>query len=485
MTQESWMEGTLAAPLLGAVLALIAGRSAASAIGILTALVGSAASIGLAFAVSRGGSFRYAVGGWGAPLGIDLRVDALAAVMLAMTGVVGLCISVYAVGYFRGKEAEAASSRTNTGPAWLFWPMWLMLWGGMNALYLSGDLFNIYVALEVVGISGIGLIALAGGSAIAAALRYLLLGLAGSLLYIVGVELLYAGYATLDLEQLRQRIDAQPSTWLAAALMTAGLLAKSALFPLHFWLPPAHGHALAPVSAALSALVVKTGFYLLVRLWLDVFAALGTEHVTTFLGALGAAAVLWGGVQALQQERLKMMVAYSTVAQIGYLFMLFPLASMSGSLTGALLLAVSHAMSKAALFMCAGSVLAVYGHDRIQSLQGFGALMPMTAAAFALSSISLIGLPPSGGFAGKWMLLSAALAGGAWWWAAIIVLGGLLTAAYLLRVLAFAFLEPVVASSTRAPRAMELTSLILAGMAIAMNFALLPLHDLLHAGGAR
>ncbi len=485
MTPERWMEVALGAPLLGAVLALIAGRGAASAIGILTAFVGGSASVGLAFAVSNAGAFRYAVGGWGAPLGIDLHVDALAAVMLAMTGVVGVCISVYAVGYFGHERTEAASSPGNTGPAWLFWPLWLMLWGGMNALYLSGDLFNIYVALEVIGLSAIGLIALAGGSAIAAALRYLLLALAGSLLYIVGVELLYAGYATLDLQQLRQRIDTQPSTWLAAALMTAGLLAKSALFPLHFWLPPAHGHAPVPVSAALSALVVKTGFYLVVRLWLDSFAVLRAEHVATFFGVLGAAAVLWGGVQALQQERLKMMVAYSTVAQVGYLFLLFPLASHSGALPGALLLAVSHAMSKAALFMCAGSLLAVYGHDRIQSLHGFGAQMPMTAVAIALSSMSLIGLPPSGGFAGKWMLLSASLASGAWWWAAIIILGGLVTAAYLLRVLAFAFLEPEVTNSTRAPRAMELTSLILAGMAIAMNFALLPLLDLLHAGGPR
>lgn len=484
MTPTGWMEAAIAVPLLGSVIALMAGRRAAPIIGVMTALAGGVASLGLAFAVLRGGAFRYAVGGWGAPLGIDLHVDALAAVMLAMTGVVGVCISVYAVSYFRQPTA-AGSSRGGTGSAWLFWPLWLMLWGGMNALYLSGDLFNIYVALEVIGLSGVGLIALAGGSAIAAGLRYLLLALAGSLLYIVGVELLYAGYVTLDLQQLRQRIDAQASTWAAAALMTAGLLAKSALFPLHSWLPPAHGHAPVPVSAALSALVVKTGFYLLVRLWLDIFAGLGAEHVATLLGALGSAAVLWGGVQALRQERLKMMVAYSTVAQVGYLFLLFPLASISGALPGALLLAASHAASKAALFMCAGSVLAVYGHDRIQSLNGFGTRMPMTAVAFGLSSISLIGLPPSGGFAGKWMLISAALAGGAWWWAAIITLGGLLSAAYLFRVLANAFLEPPATGPGRLPRGMELTSLILACIAIGLNFAALPLHDLLHAGGSR
>ncbi|MFM9849716.1 MAG: complex I subunit 5 family protein [Hyphomicrobiaceae bacterium] len=482
MTTAAWMEALLVAPLSGAAIALILGRRAAPVVGVVTALVSASASIGLAFAVSRGGVLRYAVGGWGRPLGIDLYVDGLAAVMLTITGVVGACISVCAVGYFAPKPAAVGQARGNTDPAWLFWPLWLMLWGGMNALYLSGDLFNIYVTQELIGLSGIGLIALAGGSAIAAALRYLLLALAGSLFYIVGVELLYAGYMTLDLQQLRERVDANPSTMVAAALMTAGLLAKSALFPLHFWLPPAHGHAPVPVSAALSALVVKTGFYLVVRLWLQILPGLAPQHLGILFGVLGAAAVFWGGVQALMQERLKMMVAYSTVAQVGYLFMLFPVASVPEALPGALLLAASHAAAKAALFMCAGSVLAVYGHDRIHSINGFGARMPLTAVAFALSSISLIGLPPSGGFAGKWMLISAAFAAGAWWWAAIIALGGLLSAVYLFRVLSHAFLEPPIAGLGRAPWGMEVTSLVLALVAIGLNFAANPLHDLLKAG---
>lgn len=482
MTTAAWMEALLAAPLAGAVIALISGRRAAALVGVVTAFATAAASIALAFAVSRSGVLRYAVGGWGRPLGIDLYVDGLAAVMVAITGVVGACISVCAAGYFAPKPTHADLPSDKHDRAWLYWPLWLMLWGGMNALYLSADLFNIYVTQELIGLSGIGLIALAGGSAISAALRYLLLALAGSLFYIVGVELLYAGYATLDLQQLRDRIDANPSTFAAAALMTAGLLAKSALFPLHFWLPPAHGHAPVPVSAALSALVIKTGFYLVVRLWLHVLPGLAWAHLATLLGVLGAAAVFWGGVQALMQERLKMMVAYSTVAQVGYLFMLFPVASVPEALPGALLLAASHAAAKAALFMCAGSVLAVYGHDRIRSINGFGTRMPLTAVAFALSGISLIGLPPSGGFAGKWLLISAAFAAGAWWWAAIIVLGGLLSAVYLLRALAFAFLEPPIAGFGRAPWGMEATSLVLAFIAVGLNFAARPLSELLNAG---
>lgn len=483
MAPAAWMEVALALPLTGAVMTLMLGRRAAPVVGLLAGLAGAAASIGLAVAVSKHGPFRYLVGGWGAPLGIDLHVDGLAAAMLAMTGVVGACISVYAAGYFAQERAAAAGIRDGS---WLFWPLWLALWGGMNALYLSGDLFNIYVTQELIGISAVGLIVLAGGHAVAAGLRYLLLALAGSLLYILGVELLYAQYSTLDLQQLHERIDARPSTWAAAALMTAGLMVKCALFPLHSWLPPAHGHAPAPVSAALSALVVKAAFYLLVRLWLHVFSGLGAEHVLTLLGMLGAAAVLWGGVLALQQERLKMMVAYSTVAQVGYLFMLFPLASMPGALPGTLLLLISHATAKASLFMCAGSVLMVYGHDRIRAIEGFGSRMPLTAAAFALSSISLIGLPPSGGFTGKWMLVSAALAGGAWPWAVIMVLGGLLSAAYLFRVLSQAFVEPSTADiERRASRSMELPSFFLAVTAIALSFAAAPLEGLLLAGGPR
>jgi formate hydrogenlyase subunit 3/multisubunit Na+/H+ antiporter MnhD subunit len=430
------------------------------------------------------------LGGWPAPLGIALRADGLSTAMLLMTSVVGSGIALYAWRYF------GASVTATDRQHWLFWPVWLMAWGALNALYLSGDLFNLYVTLELLGLAAVALVALAGATAAAAALRYLLLALLGSMLYILGVELLYAAHQTLDLVQLRARAQPSLSTGLAAALMTTGLLVKTAVFPLHFWLPPAHASAPAPVSAALSALVVKAGFYLLVRLWLDLFGALPWQAVPTVLGGLGAGAVLWGGVQALRQHRLKPMIAYSTVAQIGYLLIALQLAggaagsaAAGGALTAAVLLAASHAAAKASMFLCAGSLLAAYGHDRIDALAGFGARLPLTATAFALAAISLVGLPPTGGFIGKYLLVESAVRAGSWGSVAVVVVGSLLAAMFLFHALSRAFVEerevpgaPTAASS--APTAPQIASLALALLAVALVVAGGPLRDLLAIGAA-
>ncbi len=502
MSGGSWLVAAVALPLAAAVAALLAGRRGAAAAGVFGGLLCTAVVLGLAAAVLAGGVQRVVVGGWPAPLGIELRADGLATAMLLMTAVVGFGISLYAWSYFAAPHGDAQDPGHGTGAgtpagdhAWLFWPAWLMAWGALNALYLSGDLFNLYVTLELLGLAAVALVALAGAGAAAAALRYLLLALLGSMLYILGVELLYAAHQTLDLQQLRARVQPSLSVGLAAALMTTGLLVKTAVFPLHFWLPPAHGSAPAPVSAALSALVVKAGFYLLARLWLDLFGTLPWQAVPVLLGVLGCAAVLWGGVQALRQQRLKPMIAYSTVAQLGYLLIALPLAgnvaagAADGALTAAVLLAASHAAAKASMFLCAGSLLAAYGHDRIDALAGFGARLPLTAAAFALAAVSLVGLPPTGGFVGKYLLVESALRAGAWGTVAVVLAGTLLAAMFLFHALSRAFIEepeapraPVAAPS--APAAPQLVSLALALLAVGLAVAGGPLQELLAIGAA-
>jgi formate hydrogenlyase subunit 3/multisubunit Na+/H+ antiporter MnhD subunit len=147
-------------------------------------------------------------------------------------------------------------------------------------------------------------------------MRYLLVSLLGSLAYLLGVALLYHTFGSVDIALLAEQMEPSPAVWAAMGLMSAGLLLKTALFPLHFWLPPAHASAPAPVSALLSALVVKASFYILLRLWLEIFP-LTNSALGQLLGLLGAAAVLWGGLQALRQTQLKMLIAYSTVSQLG------------------------------------------------------------------------------------------------------------------------------------------------------------------------
>jgi multicomponent Na+:H+ antiporter subunit D len=508
MSGGAWLIAVAAVPLAAAVAALLAGRRGAAAAGLLGSLLGTVAVLGLAAAVLDGGVQEVLMGGWAAPLGIALRADGLATAMLLMTAIVGSGIALYAWRYFGAAHATGAHESpapphdvragrpetTTDRPDWLFWPVWLLAWGALNALYLSGDLFNLYVTLELLGLAAVALVALAGAGAAAAALRYLLLALLGSMLYILGVELLYAAYQTLDLQQLRARVQPSLSAGLAAALMTTGLLVKTAVFPLHFWLPPAHGSAPAPVSAALSALVVKAGFYLLARLWLDLFGALPWQAGPVLLGVLGCGAVLWGGVQALRQQRLKPMIAYSTVAQLGYLLIALPLAGQgaggaaAGALTAAVLLAASHAAAKASMFLCAGSLLAAYGHDRIAALAGFGARLPLTATAFALAALSLVGLPPTGGFVGKYLLVEAAVRAGAWGTVAVVLAGSLLSAMFLFHALSRAFVEggepPPGGAVPRAPTAPQLVSLALALLAVGLALVGGPLAALLATGVA-
>lgn len=476
-------------PLVGATVALLLGRRAAPLVTMCTTVGLVLAVSGLTWQVWRYGVQRYPLGGWGAPLGIDLYADGLSVVLLITSTVVGTCIGVYALGYF----AHGTSPNVSHPPAheqtgeW-FWPLWLFLWAALHALFLSADLFNLYVTLELLGLAAVPLVLLAGErTALTAGMRYLLTSLLGSLAYLLGVALLYATYATLDMTALGDRLTGGPTIWVALAFLTLGLMLKTALFPLHFWLPSAHANAPSPVSALLSALVVKASFYVLVRLWGQVFVNVVTPAAGQVLGGLGVAAILWGSLLALRQQRLKLLVAYSTVAQIGYLFLLFPLTITSWQSTdawsGSVYHVVSHACAKAAMFLAVGSMMHALGTDRLDRLAGIGQRMPLSTVAFALAGISLMGLPPSGGFVAKWLLLNAALASGQWWWAIGIAIGGLLSAGYIFVMLQYAFLPPQSEVDYQPiPRSMLWVPFGLALVAVLLGLTATPLLTLLHIG---
>lgn len=471
----TWVVLLIVLPLLGGI-ACFLHPARCQWLGILTAIAILICVAGLGWQLSQLGAVRYPVGGWGAPLGIDLYADGLSLIMLVTAALTGLGISVYASGYFSAEKAGH------------FWPLWLLLWGALNALFLSADIFNLYVTLELLGLAAVALVALAGGAqALTSAMRYLLVGLLSSLLYLLGVALLYHGGGTLDIALLTQRIHPSPPVWIALGLISTGLLIKSALFPLHFWLPPAHANAPTPVSALLSALVVKASFYILVRLWWALLPAT-TVPLAQLLGGLGGIAVLWGGVLALRQTRLKLMIAYSTVSQLGYLFLAFPL-GIGLAWKGAAYMVLSHAMAKAALFMAAGNIMAAAGHDRIAEFDPACQKLPLTMTAFTLAGVSIMGLPPSGGFIAKWLLLQASVQTGQWWWALILLLGGLLAAAYLFRVIGCVFTQAEPSTSLRKlapqmtwpPLAMALLAIVL-GLFVAPPMAMMALGSPLSGG---
>ncbi len=460
-------------PVAGILLSLPLGGRYAERIALGLMPAGFLLAIAIAVLLWRSGKpLVYVLGGFAPPLGIALRADGFSAVMLVTAAVV-----IPAAGFFARANFATPQGRTEARAPLAFWILLQAIWAALNIVFLGGDLFNLYVALELLTFAAVPLVCLDGRpETLAAALRYLLFALFGSVFYLLGAALLYGAYGTLDIVLLAGRIGAEPAVFVAAGLMTAGLLAKTALFPLHLWLPPAHANAPAAASAVLSGLVVKASFFLIVRLWFDVLPALPSGAASAILATLGSAAILSGSVLALRQERMKLLIAYSTIAQIGYLFLMFPLASgphpwVADAWSGGLMQTLSHAFAKAGMFLAAGLVAESLGHDRIAGLGGAGRAMPVTMFALGLGGLSLMGLPPSGGFAAKWLLLKASIEAGQWLWAAVMLAGGLLAGGYIYRVLAPALASGEVHLKAPVQRSRAAVALALALVAVLLGFA--------------
>lgn len=449
-------------PLAWATLAFVLGPGRGAWLAIAGLAAQFALAVDLARKVAAGSVATHVVGGWGAPLGIDLAADGLSAAMLLLTQGVALPLAIHARAYFKAGDPAGV---------W-FWPLLGFLLAGLNALFVSADLFNLYVTLELVGLAAVGLVAAGGGTQqVAAALRYLFATLLGSGAYLLGVALLYGAYGTVSSATLLPLVTAEAPrlVWIAAGLMVTGLLLKTALFPFHFWLPPAHGGAPAPVSALLSALVVKASFYLILRLWLGPLQAL-LPSFAWLLALLGAAAIFWGSWQAIRAVKVKRLIAYSTVAQLGYLFLIFPLLPAPGALQAGVMQVFAHGLAKAGMFAAAGVMIKATGQDTVAGLAGAVERLPVTFFAFGLAGMTLMGLPPSSGFLAKWQIIDAALAQGHWVIAVVALAGGLLAAVYVFRVLRQAFLQaPAPDTATAVPRTLEWTAFALAAASVLLG----------------
>jgi formate hydrogenlyase subunit 3/multisubunit Na+/H+ antiporter MnhD subunit len=431
---------SIVVPVAGVLLAFALGDRCVRQVAFTVVPVGSTIAVAVLLVLPQNdGHLAYLLGAWPPPLGVALRADGSSAVMLATTAIVMCVVAVFAASDFLSAAGDQRAP-------FAFWILLLAIWAALNTIFVGGDLFTLYVALELLTFAAVPLVSLEGrAETLQAALRYLLFALLGSVLYLMGTALLYGLYGTLDIVLLSRRVSAEPGALIAAALMTTGLLAKTALFPLHLWLPPAHAGAPAAASAILSGLVVKGSFFILLRLWFNVLPGMPGFAAAQFLAALGAGAIVVGSIIALRQERLKLLVAYSTLAQIGYLFLMFPLAfNASGqlesgqALAGGLLQAVSHATAKAAMFLAVGSIYAGLGHDRITGIRGAARALPLSVMTFALAGFALMGVQPGGAALAKELLLQETARTGQWWWAGVLEVGGMFTAAYVVLVLAHA-----------------------------------------------
>lgn len=417
------------------------------------AMLGLALSGGIYLAreILLHGTFTYAVGGWPAPWGIELSLDAVSGFFLITIGVVATPIMLYA----SVDLIKEVGSRSRA--AW-FLTLFLLLVAALCGLAVTGDLFNIYVMVEVATIASCAIVAARNdATSVEATFKYLMLATIGSGFVLLGIGFLFVLTGNLNMNFIAQELSMSwqkypTALWVCLSFFMVGFGVKSALFPLHVWLPDAHSTAIAPSSAMLSSLAIKGYIIALLKVF---YVAVGAKiitrlPITDILTLLGMVAIIAGALFALAQDELKRRLAFSTISQVGYIFLGIGLGNIHG-LTGTFMHILSHATTKALLFLAAGAMIKHTGKSRISEMAGVGAAMPVTVGAFAVGSLSMIGIPLFSGFVSKWQLLLGSLANGNDLAVLVLVGGSLLAAAYLLPVLRMAFFErplqkPVVAN---------------------------------------
>lgn len=427
-------------PLLGAPLCLLLNRgTAAWLVATLVAWLVLAISIALLWQVRGGDALHYAFGNWQPPWGIDYVVDRLAAYVLLIVATIGAVVMAYA------RRSVAAEIEPAQQP--LFYTLMLLCLAGLLGMTITGDAFNLFVLLEISSLSTYALVSLGRDRrALTAAYQYLIMGTIGATFYIIGVGLLYMLTGTLNMADIASRLGPVAGTntvHTAFAFITVGLALKLAMFPLHLWLPNAYAFAPSVVTAFLAATATKVALYAMIRFIYAVFGGAFTfsqMHAELLVLPLAAAGAFVGSLVAVFQHGLKRMLAYSSVAQIGYMLIGLGAMSVTG-LTAALLHLFNHALMKGALFLAVGALVLRMGTTRISALSGIAKQMPWTMAAFVIGGLSLIGVPATAGFVSKWYLILAVLENGWWPLVVLVVLTSLIAVVYVWRVIEVAYFE--------------------------------------------
>jgi multicomponent Na+:H+ antiporter subunit D len=386
------------------------------------------------------GVLSYAMGGWEPPFGVEYRLDPTNALLALL--IAGLAAVVMP---FAGRSL-ASEVPVEKSP--FMYAALLLFLAGQMGIAVTGDAFNVFVFLEISSLATYTLIALGRNRrALTASFSYLIMGTVGATFFLIGVGLLYAMTGTLNMADLAARIPdvaATRTVHTAYAFIVVGVCLKLALFPLHLWLPNAYTYAPSAVTALMAATATKVAVYLLIRFMYTVFGAdfsFGEMPTLYLLVPLAVVGLLSTSVVAIGQVNIKRMLAYSSVAQIGYMVLGIGMATTAG-LTAALLHVFNHALMKGALFMALGCIAFRFGTSNIEVFRGLGRRMPFTMAAFVAGGLSLIGVPLTVGFISKWHLVLAAIELGWWPIVAVIIVGSLLAIIYIWRVVEIAYLQP-------------------------------------------
>ncbi len=385
-------------------------------------------------------TLSYHLGGWIPPFGIEYRIDQLNGLMLVLISFLGWITAIWAK---KSVEKELPDR------VFLFWCLYLLMMTGLLGILTTGDLFNLFVLLEVASLTGYAMVASGDRRATLAGFRYLIIGTVGACFYLLGVGYLYMATGTLNMVHLAHLL---PPLYGSKMVVTAfvfifiGFSIKIALFPLHAWQPDAYTHSPSAVGIIISTAMAKTFAYAMIRVIFSVFTI---NFINTILPLfhlicwLAAAAILLGSAHAIVQDDLKRMLAYSSIANVGYIVLGVGLAAFSSlGLGPAIMHMVNHAIIKGAMFMAAGSFIHRLNLTQISDFSGLSGKMPFCVLALIAASLAMIGLPPGGGFVSKWYLILAAIDAGQYLFVAIIFISTLLMLVYFWRLIETMYIRP-------------------------------------------
>jgi multicomponent Na+:H+ antiporter subunit D len=396
-------------------------------------------SIVLLRRVLADGPISYAIGGWAPPIGIEYRIDLVSAFVAVIVSAIAAVTIIYA------RTSVAREISEDRGA--LFYTAFVLCLTGLLGISVTGDIFNVFVFLEISSLSAYSMIALGQDRrALTAAFQYLIMGSVGATFIVIGIGLMYVMTGTLNMADLAVRLPAvvgNRTIPVAFTFLTVGITLKLALFPLHLWLPNAYTYAPSTVTAFIASTATKVSVYVLLRVFFTIFGeaySFGQEGLNAVLMPLSIVAILAMSLVAIYQTNVKRLLAFSSVAQIGYMILGISFGSVLGVTAGIIHL-FNHALMKGALFMAMGCVMYSVGSVRIERMAGLGKVMPWTMAAFVGGGLSLIGVPLTVGFVSKWYLVQAALENGNWPVAAVVMVGSLMALVYIWKVVEVAYFQ--------------------------------------------
>lgn len=455
-------------PLLAAfIISLVSGKKDSWAIGVsITAAVSLTALSVYAFFGMDPTTAVYNMGGWPAPYGIVLVLDALASFVLVMVSIISLTSLLFSVQYIRHLSID-----------WKYYALFMLLVSGMNGVIITGDLFNLFVFMEVALLAAVALVAYGGrAEEFEASFKYAVMGAVSSTLILIGIAFTYSATSTLTMSRIAEGFaagDPEIMYWVGG-LFLAGFGLKAAVMPFHAWLPDAHSSAPAPISAMLSGVLIKAlGIYTLIRVFFNVLGA-PQVFMTAFL-VLGSVSIIVGVLLAVVQWDMKRLLAYSSISQIGYILLGMGLATPLG-LLGALYHLLNHALFKSLLFYNAGAVEMAIGTRNLKRMGNLRRLLPVTSGTSMVASLSIAGIPPFNGFFSKLIIIIAAIQAGEPFFALLAVIGSLLTLATFMKVQSYGFRGKRVVEKVqnKVGFGMNTAMIIIAVLCLASSFLVFP-----------